>query len=247
VKKFLIALQFLTILPIKIKSEIKERDFGASLVYFPIIGAFIGLLLVLIFIIFSFLPYLVKVALVLITYIIITGGMHLDGFADTCDGFYAGKSKEETLAIMRDPHIGTIGVIGLICLLLFKFVILISIPREVLEKSLIAMVVFGRWSQVFACYTSDYARQEGKARSFIEYAGNKGIFLATLFTLSVFFFSLKMKGLILFLASALPVFLFINFTKRKIGGMTGDTIGATNELAEAGLLFFNLIYGLCFY
>lgn len=246
-KLLLVALQFLTILPIKIHAEIKPKDFGASLVYFPIIGAFIGLPLVLIFIIFSFLPYLVRIALVLITYIIITGGMHLDGFADTCDGFYAGKSKEGVLAIMRDPHIGTIGVIGLICLLLFKFIILISIPKEILEKSLIAMVVFGRWSQVFTCYTANYARQEGKASYFIEYAGNKEILLATLFTLGVFFLLLKMNGIILFLASLLPVFLFINFTKRRIGGITGDTIGATNEIAETGLLFFNLIYGLCVY
>lgn len=235
-KQLLIALQFLTILPVKIKSEIKERDFGASLIYFPLVGAFIGLLLVSVIIIFGFLPYLVKVALVLITYIIITGAIHLDGFADTCDGFYAGRSKEEVLAIMRDSHIGTMGVIGLICLLLLKFTLLISIPEETLWKFLVTMVAFGRWSQVFACYASKYARQEGKAKYFIEYAGVKEILVATLFTLGLFFVLLKARGLVSFFISALAVFLFVNFVKRKTGGMTGDTIGATSETAEVLML-----------
>lgn len=239
-KQLFIALQFLTILPVKIKSEIKERDFGASLIYFPLVGAFIGLLLVSVIIIFGFLPYLVRVALVLITYIIITGAIHLDGFADTCDGFYAGRSKEEVLAIMRDSHIGTMGVIGLVCLLLFKFTLLISIPEETLWKFLVTMVAFGRWSQVFACYASKYARQEGKARYFIEYAGAKEILLATLFTLGLFFMLLEIKGLVSFFIPALTVFLFVNFAKRKAGGMTGDTIGATSELAEVSYVFINL-------
>jgi adenosylcobinamide-GDP ribazoletransferase len=242
VKKFLIALQFLTILPIKIKSEIEERDFGASLIYFPIVGAIIGLLLIIVLVIFDFLPHIVKIALILTTSIFITGGIHLDGFADTCDGFYGAKSKEEILKIMRDSRIGTMGVVGVVCLLLLKFSILASLPKEILWETLITTVTFARWAQVLGCYLSRYARQEGKARYFIEYAGLKEILLGTFFTLMAFFILLQVKGVILFFVSTLPIFLCINYVKRRVGGMTGDTIGATSEIAEVSMLFFVLAF-----
>lgn len=240
-KRFLIALQFLTILPIKIKSKIKEKDSGASLIYFPIIGAFIGLLLVLILFAFDFLPHLVTAVLVLISSIIITGGIHLDGFTDTCDGFYGSKPKEKILEIMRDSRLGAMGAMGIVCILLLKFTLIASLAENILWKTLIMMAVFGRWSQVIACYTSNYARKEGKAKYFIEYNSKKEFLLGGFFTIALFLFLLKLKGIILLTLSLLPIFLFINYTKRRIGGMTGDTLGAINELTEVFVLLNMLI------
>ena len=240
-KRFLIALQFLTILPIKIKSEIKEKDFGRSLIYFPIVGIFIGLALALILFVFDFLPHLVRVTLVLVGSIVITGGIHLDGFADTCDGFYGSKPKQKILEIMRDSRTGVMGVIGIVSVLLLKFALLTSIPQNILWKSLIMMAVFARWSQVLACYISNYSRKEGKAKYFIEYASEKEFVVGTLFTIVLFLVLGKFKGVILFILSLLPILLFMNYAKRKIGGMTGDTIGATNEIAEIAVLLFTLI------
>lgn len=240
-KRFLLALQFLTILGFKTKPEITEEDLGRSLIYFPIVGLFIGLFLALIFNILGFLSYPVKIILILIIYIIITGAIHLDGFIDTCDGLYAGRSKEEILAIMRDPHTGAMGVIGLVCLLLFKFVVFLSLPEEILIKTLIVVVVFGRWSQVFSCYISKDTLQEGTARYFIEYVDTKTIFFTTLFTLGLSLMLLKVKSVVSFLISGFIVFSFVNFVKRKIGGVTGDTVGAASEVAEIGYAFINLI------
>ena len=96
-RRFLIALQFLTIFPVKIRSEIEGKDFGASLLYFPIVGLIIGLLLFFSALSLFFLPTLVKAAVILIISILISGGIHLDGFADTCDGFYGNKSVEKIL------------------------------------------------------------------------------------------------------------------------------------------------------
>lgn len=240
-KSFLIALQFLTILPIKIKSHIKQRDFGTSLIYFPLVGVLIGLLLFLTLHTFSFLPYLVKVVLVLIASIIITGAIHLDGFADTCDGFFSCSTKEKIFEIMRDSRIGTMGVIGIVCLLLFKLTIIFSIPKEVLWKALIMIPAFARWAQVLACYTSKYARKEGTARCFVEYAGGKEVFIGALFTLGLFFLLMGIKGFILFVISMLPICLSITFIKHKINGMTGDTIGAISEATEVFTFFFILI------
>lgn len=240
-KKFLIALQFLTIIPTKINSEIKNKDLGASLIYFPLVGALIGLLLALCTIVFGFLPRLVIVVLVIIVSIIVTGVIHIDGLADTCDGLFSLKPKEKMLEVMRDSRIGVMGMTAIVCLLLFKFTLLFSLPIGILRKSLILMIAFSRWAQVVACYSSKYVRNEGIAKYYIKYAGDREIIGATLFTLALFFALMQLKGIILFFISMLPIFLFVNFVKAKIGGMTGDTIGATSELAEVTLIFLSLI------
>lgn len=238
---FLVALQFLTIFPLQIKSEIKEKDFGRTLIYFPIVGALIGLVLALILLAFDFLPHLVKIALVLVGSIIITGAIHLDGFADTCDGFFSGKSKEKILNIMHDPHIGTMGVIAVVSLLLLKFSLMVSISKDILWKSLIIMVVFSRWIQVLACYLSKYAKESGKARFFIEYATLKEVIIDGLITVILLYVLESWKALFLFIPVLAAAFLFINYIKRRIGGMTGDTIGAVSEIIEVCVLLFSLI------
>jgi adenosylcobinamide-GDP ribazoletransferase len=235
-RHFLIALQFLTILPVRIGWEIKEEDFGKSLLYFPIVGMLVGLVLSVTASLFGFLSHLIAGAVVVVVSAIITGGIHLDGFADTCDGFYGGRPRGKILEIMRDSRIGVMGVVGITSLLLLKFAFIVSIPRNILWQSLIVMTTFARWSQVLACYISDYAREEGKARHFIGYAGRKE-FLAGSFLTAVLFLSLmRLEGAIVLIASLLPTLLFIYYVKRKIGGMTGDTIGATSEIAEIAVL-----------
>ena len=238
---FLIALQFLTILPIKIKSEIKEKDFGASLLYFPIVGLGIGLVLSLSTFLLSSLPVLIKSAIILTVSTVITGGIHLDGFADTCDGFYGNRPREKILEIMRDSHIGTMGVIGVVSLLLLKFSLIASLRNEILWKALILMAVFSRWTQCLACSNSVYARKEGKAKYFIEYASKRDVFIGGLFSLALFVLLMQIKGIILFLVSAPMIFLFLQYIKKKIGGMTGDTIGAISEVAEVLILLFFMV------
>jgi len=240
-KRFLIALQFLTILPVKIKSEVKEIDFGASLLYFPVAGLLIGLLLSLSALSFSLLPDLVKSAMILTLSIFITGGIHLDGFADTCDGFYGNKSVEKILEIMRDSRIGAMGVIGIASLLLLKFSLIASFPEVALWKILIVMPVFSRWSLELACHSTRYARPEGKAKYFIEYSRKRDLVIGGIFTLVVSVLLMSLKCMVLFFISLVPVLALIYYIKRKIGGMTGDTIGAVNEIAEACILIFGLI------
>ncbi|MCQ9207678.1 MAG: adenosylcobinamide-GDP ribazoletransferase [Omnitrophica bacterium] len=235
-KRFLIALQFLTVLPVRIKSKVEKNDFGASLLYFPLVGLLIGLLLVLGAFIFSSFPSLIKAAIILIISIIITGGIHLDGLADTCDGFYGHNPKEKILDIMRDSRIGTMGVAGVVSILLLKFSLIASFPEGLLWKTLLLSAVFSRWAQVMACFSSSYARREGKAKYFIELAAKKEFLLSSLFTLALFGVFMKLNGLILFVVSLLPTFLFMQYMKKRIGGMTGDTIGALSEFAEVTVL-----------
>lgn len=241
-KEFLIALQFLTTMPVRIKSQINEKDFGATLFYFPVVGLLIGLVLFAVAMFFDFLPSLPRSAVILITSIIVTGAVHLDGFADAADGLYGNKSKEKILEIMQDSRIGAMGAVGLICLLLFKFSLIAGMSKAVLGRALIIAPVISRWCMVFACYSSECARKESKAKFFIEYASKKEVISGVIFTVALCVFLLGLKGAFVFISVFVPVCLFSGYVKRKIGGITGDILGAVNEIAEAAALFFALVY-----
>jgi adenosylcobinamide-GDP ribazoletransferase len=241
-KYLLITFQFLTVLPLKICIEIKGEDYGKSLVYFPIVGMTIGATLSAISLCCGFLPVPVLAATVLIFSAFLTGALHLDGFADTCDGFYGSKPKEEILEIMRDPRIGVMGVAGITLLLLLKFSLIISIPRDALWRSLITMCCLARWTQATGCLLP-YARNEGKAGLFIKYARKKDIIIGGVFTIIVSCALFGLKGIIIFFSSLIPALLFIRYVKARIGGMTGDTIGAVSEITEVSALFSILTVG----
>jgi adenosylcobinamide-GDP ribazoletransferase len=241
-KHLLIAFQFLTVLPFKIHTEIKDENYARSLIYFPVVGIIIGAILSTVSLGYLFLPMPVVGVVILIVSVFITGTLHLDGFADTCDGFYGSKPKEEVLKIMRDPRCGVMGAIGVMLLLLLKFSLIISIPRGALWQSLVVMCCFSRWAQATGCL-SPYARSEGKAGVFIRYARKKDIIIGGLFTILVSFALFSIKGIAVFFASIIPVWLFIRYSRVKIGGMTGDTIGAVNEIGEGAALFSILILG----
>src|ERR671922_973115 len=116
-----LAFQFLTILPWP-KTEVRyPEDLGGSMAFYPIVGAALGSIMVGVHAVGSevFPDGILRPALVVLL-IILTGGLHLDGFADVCDGFYGGKSKAEALRIMKDPHLGTMAVIGIITVLMMK-------------------------------------------------------------------------------------------------------------------------------
>ncbi len=241
-KRFLVALQFLTILPVRIRSEVTPEDLGASLRYFPLVGLLLGLALAGMVPLLGLLPHPVLAILILILSIVLTGGMHVDGFADTCDGFGGLRPKEKVLEIMRDSRVGVMGVTGVFCLLALKGVLLASISPQILWRLLILMMVFSRWSQVLVCSTSSYARAEGKAKCFVEYAGRNELLGASIFAALVLLFLGSWQGLLVLCLSLLPLLLFLTYVKRRIGGVTGDIIGAASEITEAAVLFFGLIF-----
>jgi len=241
-KHFFAALQFLTILPVRIKTQVTERDLGRALAYFPIAGSIIGFCLALVSLIFGFLSREISIVMVLIASAVLTGAIHLDGFADVCDGFFGAKDKEKVLNIMRDSRIGAFGVIGLVCLFLLKFVLLLKIPQNMLAGSLIVMVMFARWIQVFACFNFDYARNQGKAKGFMAGAGKKGLTIAAGFLIIAALGLMGVKGIVILGFSSLPAIFFMFYAKKRIGGMTGDTIGASSEIAEVSFLLFFIVW-----
>lgn len=238
-KHILIALQFLTILPIKIKSEIREKDFGASLLYFPLAGLFLGLVLSGINMLLLFLnlsPLSVNIILV-VTLVVITGGIHLDGLSDTADAFLSGKPRDEMLAIMRDPHVGVMGVIAIASVLLLKIGLLGAVAVPLKATALILSCVLSRWAGVLVMFLFPYARHDGKAKVFIE-GMNLKIFMFSLAVVIALAFAIwRAQGLLALSIAAGCAYLGGKFAVRKIRGITGDTIGAIIELTEIVTLF----------
>ncbi|PIU41632.1 MAG: adenosylcobinamide-GDP ribazoletransferase [Candidatus Omnitrophica bacterium CG07_land_8_20_14_0_80_42_15] len=235
---FLLAIQFLTVAPLKIK-EYSERTMAGATIYFPLVGLLLGLMLFGINALlgfFNFYPFAANVILV-IALIVMTGGIHLDGLSDTADAFLSGKPKEEMLAIMRDPHIGAMGVLSIISIILLKIGLLSSVEPSSKAAALFLMGAVSRWSAVFSIFLFPYARQDGKAGTFIR-GMNLKIFLISLATVIIFAFAIwRLKGLIVLLIVAGFTYLIGKFAGRKIEGITGDTLGATIELAELVTLF----------
>ena len=240
-KGFLAAIGFLSAIPLK-TAYVDEKELPRSLPFFPLVGLILGLIPAAGIMLMTALNFngLVSSVVAVITLIILTGGLHLDGLADTCDAVSSGKDKEGMLKIMRDPHIGTMGVIGLVSVLALKVSLISAISAPLKAVSLILMCVLSRWALVLSIFVFPYAREEGKAKAFWEGVNPRIMVLTTVGTLALTSMISGLKGLPIFGAVAVVIYLFGRFFKAKIGGMTGDTLGAANELAEVIVLF-----GIC--
>jgi len=235
---FLRALEFLTIIPSPLRREATPREVGRSLVYFPVIGLGIGGLLYGLDQLFQLaLPAALVNILLLVALVVLTGAHHLDGFIDTCDGMAAGRSPEERLAIMRDSRVGGLGVVGGCLLLLAKYVSLLVLPGGYRLEGLILMSVLSRWTMVYAIFGYPYARKtQGMGQAFKEQVNWQRLAITTLFALGASLLLMKALGLALMAATWLILIIMASFLKRRLGGLTGDTYGAINEVIEVCVL-----------
>jgi len=136
---FLAALRFLTVIPLPGRREVRQGEIGHSIVYFPVVGVIIGLVLAgLSWLLSLILPSMVVNALLLVALVVITGALHLDGFIDTCDGLGTHQTPEARWRIMSDSRVGGFGIIGAVLLLLVKYVSLNSVPGALLMATLTA-------------------------------------------------------------------------------------------------------------
>lgn len=237
VKSFLIALKFLTIFPLAKELEFQEETLAKSTRYFPLIGILIGSILAGVNFLFSLIfPPIIVSVIILISLIWITRGFHLDGFMDTVDGLFGGMNKNERLRIMKDVQVGSFGVIALVVLILLKFVLILELSgQKLFPLILILMPGLSRWSMVCAMPLYFYPREKGTG-SFTKFVKKRDVLVATIL---MFIFAaglLRLEGLILLFGTFIFMLLITQFISRKIGGMTGDTYGALNEIMEVIIL-----------
>lgn len=230
---FLSAWHFLTIIRLPARWRTSPDKMGSALAYFPIVGLLLGLLLAgLDYGLGLVLPVSVTSGLLLVTLVLVTGAVHLDGLIDTCDGLASGKTPAQRWEIMRDSRVGAFGVAGAFCLLLLKYVSLAGLPDATRMEALILMPVLGRWAAVCAIFFFPYARPEGLGRGFKDGATWPGLALATVFALAASVGFLRLKGLAIMFGVGLVTFVLSFALKRQFNGLTGDSYGAVVEIAE---------------
>ena len=235
--KFLSALRFLTIIPLPGRREVTPEEVGRSIVYFPLVGLIIGLILVgLNWLMGLFLPSALVDVLLVVSLVAISGAFHLDGFIDTCDGMASHKTVEERWRVMSDSRVGAFGIIGACCLLLVKYVSLSNVPESWLVETLVLMPVVSRWAMVYAVFAYPYAKPSGLGKAFKQGASWPRFVIATLITLVVALILAQLTGFIIMIAIWVTVVAMAAYLKGKFGGLTGDTYGAINEVAEVCLL-----------
>ncbi len=235
--KLLAALRFLTIIPLPGRREISPEEVGRSIVYFPLVGVIIGLILVgLNWLLGLLLPSALVNVLLVVSLVAISGALHLDGFIDTCDGLASHKTVEERWRVMADSRAGSFGIIGVCCLLLVKYVSLNAVPESWLMPTLVLMPVVSRWAMVYAVFAYPYAKPSGLGKAFKQGASWQRFTVATLITLAVAVVLAQLTGFIIMLAVWVIVVAMAAYLKGKFGGLTGDTYGAINEVAEVCLL-----------
>ena len=242
---FSLAWQFLTILPWrKSEQECSPQLLGRSMAYYPAIGLLLGFILwAAHFALSLFLPRALGDGLILLILVILTGALHLDGLADTLDGLAAGKAPEERLRIMKDHRVGTFGVVGLILVFGLKFLALHSLLTQDVGKALIVALTLSRGSMVQLTYRAPYGRREGGlGLPFKENLKKREMVIATVTSLAVSFFVWRFWGALLWLGVGISTLLFQSFFEKKIGGITGDILGAANETNE--VLALILICGM---
>jgi adenosylcobinamide-GDP ribazoletransferase len=236
--QFLLAFQFLTILPIRISGTVRDKDLAGSMCYYPLVGAALGVLGAGLYegALRLFSPAVAIVSAV-VGLILFSGALHVDGFADMCDGFYGHRDRDQILAIMKDSHIGAMAAIGVVCLLALKIAFLGSLDVHRAMWGLILAPTLGRWSMVLLCATSTYARPKGGAASaYIGQLNDWTMGIATLLCTAIAYLLFRFRGLGVMVVAAGFTWAFRRYTERRIGGMTGDTLGACNELVEVLVL-----------
>lgn len=246
-KRFIVAISFLTRLPIATHSIYESRDVGRAALAFPLVGALLGLIQVALLKAFEFsgfypnssLKAVLAAILLIIVSAFLTGALHFDGLADMADGFGGGRDKERVLRIMRDSVIGTYGAAALILLIALKvtaFAVLIENGEA--WKFIIIAPIFGRWATVPLGKFMPYARAGGGlGASVTDYVGWTELFGASVITAVLTFALLDWRvGLTCWSVVIFLTLFNARMCRKKIGGITGDTMGANTEICEAAIL-----------
>lgn len=244
---FLSALRFLTILPVTWYSDRDHHYFSRCVIFFTVIGLLIGGGgMAIAWLVQGLMSPFLSACFLLLYLAGISKFLHLDGLADTADGFFSSRPKETILEIMHDSRTGAMGVIVLIIVLLFKFVSLATLPVSVLPWVVLLIPTAGRTAIVISMAYLPYARREGGlGKTF--YPESKGhVPLVSLLLVGVAGFWVSFTfGFLALIITLITALLFGLWTKKMIGGTTGDTLGAICEITEttvaiASSIFFNL-------
>lgn len=233
----ILALQFLTRIPINKNIEFNNENIRRSTFFYPYIGALLGAIASLFYYVLKPLNIEIASFITVLVIIFLTGGLHLDGLSDTADGFYSARDKEKMLIIMKDSRIGAFGVISLILIILFKYIILSNL-KDHIALVLILSLANSRLVVLIQMAYKKTARPGGLGELF--HNSNPKIYILTSIILYIIIISIiNFKFLIPLIGTIILGEVITRITYKKIDGFTGDVYGATIELTEVlSLLIF---------
>jgi adenosylcobinamide-GDP ribazoletransferase len=211
------------------------------MLWYPFVGILLGAFMVMTDMLLArWLSTEVVAALLILLLVAMTRGLHQDGLADTLDGLAGGRMPTDRLTIMRDPRIGAIGATGLFVSLILRYSALVSLPEPLKFPALLCMPAIGRWAMVVGAYGASYARAEGGlAAPFLAHLSARHVLGATVVVVSLMVWSLGFAAaLIVLLIGGILSRLVTMCCRYYFAGITGDTIGATNEVIEISFLLF---------
>jgi adenosylcobinamide-GDP ribazoletransferase len=229
---FLVAIQFLTCLPIPSRPKFDQNALGRSMRWFPAVGATIGLLLALVDVALAaaVAPELRAILLVTLL-VVITGALHMDGLMDTCDALLAPVPAERRLEILWDSRVGSFAVVGAATALLLKYAAFLAVPEPIRPATFIAILALSRWSMVYATATFPSAREVGLGVAYKAGVGTREVIIASALA-SLAVLPLGLAGLAALGLAWIGTVLIARAIMTKIPGLTGDTYGAISESVE---------------
>ncbi len=237
-RRFILMMQFMTSIPINVNVKAEKEDYGKGLALAPVVGLIIGLIVAAVNFIFGKLfPASVTSVITVAIYVGLTGGLHFDGLGDTADGLFSNRSKEKILEIMKDSRIGTNALLTVVITVLMYVTLIRSLGDGSSIFILMLMPVAGRIGSLIASGTSDYAGvSDGPGRWCVEYCGKMDVYLGVFIYSAIFLTAaILSNGYFLLLpAVSAPVSAFVlsKFLGKKLGGVTGDILGAVCELNQ---------------
>ncbi|MCL4464424.1 MAG: adenosylcobinamide-GDP ribazoletransferase [Chloroflexi bacterium] len=235
------ALRFLTALPLP-HDEVRPGEIGRSAAFFPLVGLLVGLTLAALDSLLRLVwPTAVANAGLLIASILLTGGLHLDGLMDSCDGLFGRRDPVRRLEIMRDSRVGSFGVLGAVSVLLLLYACLGELSGPPRTYALVLMATLSRWAMVLSIWGFPYAREDGLGRSFKDGVTWGHLLLATCLALATAALAVLVglgpwTALVACLSAGLVAVLAGAFVCTRIPGLTGDSYGAIDQLAEVAVL-----------
>jgi adenosylcobinamide-GDP ribazoletransferase len=247
IRQLAVAVAFLTRVPMPSRLVFDAKDVGRSARWFPLIGLMIGGILVAALQLFSLVfPPLATAFLIAAVDALLTGALHLDGLADSMDGFGGGRTREDVLRIMRDHAIGTYGAVALVLVVGIKAATLAALIERHSAASWVAfMPMLGRWPVVLLSATQPYARrsdQEGAppGGAVSDFVGRVELVVASATALPIAFLLAQWRGVAAAFLVLAVSWLWGWYCRLRIGGITGDTLGASVEISEALVLLAGL-------
>jgi adenosylcobinamide-GDP ribazoletransferase len=239
----LVATEFLTRLPMPAQPDPPSDALAESARFFPMVGAIIGLGAIAVdFIVVRRAGRNVSVVLILIYLVIVTGGLHEDGLADAADGFGGGWTKDRVLTIMRDSNIGSFGALAIGCSLLARFVFLASLPTRTFHGVLLAGQVLSRWAALpLAHWLSPARDDEGQGARMAQKTSTTSLVVATVCMVIIVSVACGFAAVPLIVITCGVAALTGAYYRRRIGGITGDCLGATCQVTECAVYLTGLV------